>query len=182
MSIEDLDAFLFKFDILFRSYNYNHDGHKLKLFPTTLKDSALRCFMGLDDDSILTWDDMKKAFLKKYHDYFHSRHTKEDIFNMQQREEEILEDYVERFLYNLQKAKKIGLRNETIITLFKKGIKDGYLYVLNLMGFGDISHFPITYIYEVCKIYSRSRNEFCKNIRDPISRVTKSTFGGVTKD
>ena len=32
--------------------------------------------MGLPDDSILTWDDMKKAFLKKYHDYVQNKHTK----------------------------------------------------------------------------------------------------------
>ena len=36
---EDLDTFLFEFDILCRSYNYLQDAHKLKLFPATLKDS-----------------------------------------------------------------------------------------------------------------------------------------------
>ena len=38
---EDLDTFLFDFDILYRSYNYLQDAHKLKNFPTTLKESAL---------------------------------------------------------------------------------------------------------------------------------------------
>ena len=47
MSIKDLDAFLFEFDILCRSYNYVDDAHKLKGFPTTLKNVALRWFMGL---------------------------------------------------------------------------------------------------------------------------------------
>ena len=55
---EDLDSFLFEFDILCRSYNYNQDG-KLELFSTTLKDYAFRWLMGLEDTSILTWDDMK---------------------------------------------------------------------------------------------------------------------------
>ena len=53
------NAFLVEFNILCRSYNYNQDGHKMKLFPTTLNDYALRWFMGLEDDSIITWDDMK---------------------------------------------------------------------------------------------------------------------------
>ena len=57
--IEDPDAFLFEFNILFRRYNYSQDGHKLKLFPTTLNEYALRWFMGPEYDSILTWDDMK---------------------------------------------------------------------------------------------------------------------------
>ena len=44
-SNEDSDTFLFEFDILCRSYNYLQVAHKLKLFPTTLKDSSLRWFM-----------------------------------------------------------------------------------------------------------------------------------------
>ena len=38
---EDPDTFLFEFDILCRTYNYLQDAQKLKLFPATLKDSAL---------------------------------------------------------------------------------------------------------------------------------------------
>jgi hypothetical protein len=64
MVTEDPDDFLFEFDILCRSYNYVDDAQKLKLFPTTLKDSALRWFMGLEDYSIRSWEDMKSTFLK----------------------------------------------------------------------------------------------------------------------
>jgi hypothetical protein len=62
---EDPDVFLFEFDILCRSYNYLQDAHKLKLFPATLKDSALRWFMSLGEYSIRSWEDMKTKFLKK---------------------------------------------------------------------------------------------------------------------
>ena len=58
-SNEDPDTFMFEFDILCRIYNYLQDAHKLKLFPATLKDSALRWFMGLGEFTISTWDDMK---------------------------------------------------------------------------------------------------------------------------
>jgi hypothetical protein len=44
---EDPNTFLFEFDILYRSYNYIQYAQKLKLFPATLKDSALIWFMGL---------------------------------------------------------------------------------------------------------------------------------------
>jgi hypothetical protein len=37
LSKEDLDTFLFEFDVLCRSYDYVSDAQKLKLFPTTLK-------------------------------------------------------------------------------------------------------------------------------------------------
>ena len=38
---EDPESFLFEFYILCRSYDYSSNAHKLKLFPATLKDSAL---------------------------------------------------------------------------------------------------------------------------------------------
>jgi len=45
--IEDLDTFLFEFDVLCRSYDYLSSSQKLKLFPATLKNVALQWFMGL---------------------------------------------------------------------------------------------------------------------------------------
>jgi hypothetical protein len=65
MSTEDPDLFLFELDILYRSYNYLDDNQKLKLFPATMKDSALRWFMSLGENTILSWDQMKDTFLQK---------------------------------------------------------------------------------------------------------------------
>jgi hypothetical protein len=56
--------------------------------------------MSLGEHSVLSWDDMKATFLQKYQDYCRPRDARNDIFKMQQSEEESLEDYVERFLYN----------------------------------------------------------------------------------
>ena len=61
------DMFLFEFDVLCNSYDYQSDAQKLKLFPTTLKDATLRWFMSLRD--IRTWNQMKDAFLAKYQEY-----------------------------------------------------------------------------------------------------------------
>ena len=88
---EDLDPFLFEFDILCRIYNYLQDAHKLKLFPATLKDSILIWFMGLGESSIRTWEDMKTKFLQKYQEYCKPRDSRNDIFKIQQLEDEILE-------------------------------------------------------------------------------------------
>lgn len=49
---QDPNTFLFKFIILCRSYEYTTDVHRLKLFPTTLKDSTMRWFMGLGRDVV----------------------------------------------------------------------------------------------------------------------------------
>ena len=45
---------------------------------------------------------MKTTFLKKYQEYCKSKDSHNDIFKMKQQEEEIIEYYVEHFLYNLQ--------------------------------------------------------------------------------
>jgi hypothetical protein len=134
MSTEDPDSFLFEFDILCRSYNYTDNAQKLKLFPATLKDSALRWFMSLGEHTILSWDGMKETFLQKYQDYYRPRDARNDIFKMQQSEEESLEDYLERFLYNYQKTKQFSLDTATVRTVFLKGVRDDCIEVLNLMS------------------------------------------------
>lgn len=42
LTTEDPDAFLFEFFVIFWIYDYAEDGKKLKIFPSTLKDIALR--------------------------------------------------------------------------------------------------------------------------------------------
>ena len=104
-SNEDPNTFLFEFDILCRSYNYLQDAYKLKIFLATLKDSALRSFMRLGEYSIRNWEDMKTAFLRKYQEYCKRRDSRNDIFKIQQLEDESLKYYLERFIYTLHKSK-----------------------------------------------------------------------------
>ena len=56
---KDMDEFVFKFNILCRSYDYTTDAQKLKLFPATLKDNALHWFMSLGGRTVTNWDRMK---------------------------------------------------------------------------------------------------------------------------
>ena len=121
---ENLETFLFEFDILCRSYNYLQDAHKLKLFLGILKDSSSRWFMGLGESSIWTWDDMKISFLWKYQEYCKCKDSRHDILKIQQLEDEILEDYLKRFIYTLHKSKYSDLRENAVRTLFLKGISE----------------------------------------------------------
>ena len=93
--------------------------------------------MGFGEHTIRSWDDTKNAFLKKYQEYCKTRDSRNDITRMQQQEDESLEDYVERFPYNLQKNRN-ELNNATIKTIFLNGILEEYVDVLNLMAFGDV--------------------------------------------
>ena len=55
--------------------------------------------------SIRTWEDMKTTFLRKYQEYCKPRDSRNDIFKIQQLEEQSLEYYLERFIYTLHKSK-----------------------------------------------------------------------------
>ena len=53
----------------------------------------------------MTWEDMKTTFLWKYQEYCKPIDSRNDIFKIQQLKDEILEDYLERFIYTLHKSK-----------------------------------------------------------------------------
>ena len=104
-STEDPNAFLFEFDVLCWTYGHTNDTQKLRLFPPTLKGSYIKWFMGLGVNTKVYWIDIKNIFLKKYQPYCRTRDSKDEIFRMTQHKDENLQDYLERFLYNLQKSK-----------------------------------------------------------------------------
>ena len=112
--------------------------------------------MGLGEYTIRTWEQMKNSFLKKYQDYCKSKDSRNDIFKMQQQEDESLEDYLEIFLYNYQKSKQ-RLNVDTVKTIFLKGIQDEYIDIFNLMGLGDISQLTFEDICTLCRKYSQSK-------------------------
>ena len=58
--------------------------------------------MSLGANAMTDWPTMSKLFLNKYKEYCRDHDLKgDDIFKMSQKEDETLEDYVVRFLFNL---------------------------------------------------------------------------------
>jgi hypothetical protein len=129
--------------------------------------------MGLGESSVRSWEAMKDIFLKKYQDYCKTKDSHNDIFKIQQLEDDTLEDYMERFGYISHKSKYHDLLEDAIADLFLKGISEEYLDMLNLMASSDISHKPFSEICEMCKNYSRSRAKTGKNVQDPYNRNLK---------
>ena len=91
--------------------------------------------MSLGGNCIQAWEDMNYMFLKRYQDYCR---VNEDIFEITQGEEETLENYVERFQYNLQRSKLRQSGKDTLKIILLKGIRNEYLEILSLMGTCDI--------------------------------------------
>jgi hypothetical protein len=94
--------------------------------------------MTLGTNSIRTWDDMKRVFLEKYKDYCMHHDLRNEVFKMNQKEDESLEDLVERFAYNIKRSKFHNLGSEALKTLLLNAIKDEWIDLLNLVGKGDV--------------------------------------------
>ena len=179
---EDPETFLFEFEVVCRTYDYMEDSQKLKLFPSTLKGSALKWFMGLATQSIRTWNDMKQTFLDRYLDYCMPTNHKDEVFKMMQKEDENLEDLLERFQYNLKRAKMSNLDDETLKALILKSIRDEWIDILNMMGKGYISQLPLRDITELCIHLSRGKSKTGKGPRDSsLIRAKKSATGSVSR-
>ena len=106
--------------------------------------------MGFGESTIRTWDYMRTSLLRKNQEYCKPKYSRHDIFKIQQLEDEILEDYLERFVYTLHKSKYHDLREDAVCTLFLKGISEDLLEIINLMEVGDISHKNFAQLGEMC--------------------------------
>ena len=115
---------------------------------------------------------MKHVFLKMYQDYCR---VNEDIFEMTQEEEENMEEYIERFQYNLQRSKQRNLGKEILKTLLLKGIQAECLEILNLIGTGNVFQLAYDDICELCRRYSRGNFKTGKNSKELLSLSAAKT-------
>ena len=65
MWTDDPKKVIFEFEVLCKSYDYFQYPQKLNLFLATLNDGALRWFMGLGTNYVISWDAMEKTFSRK---------------------------------------------------------------------------------------------------------------------
>ena len=69
--------------------------------------------MSLGGGTVTTLDRMKHVFLEKYQKYCNTKYKREELFKMVQRDNEILEYFGERILYNVQRAGKTNMGLES---------------------------------------------------------------------
>ena len=81
--------------------------------------------------------------MDRYLDYCMPANHKYEVFKMMQREDENLEDLIERFNYNLERAKMDNLDEDTLKALLLKSIRDESMGILKMMEKGDISQLPL---------------------------------------
>jgi len=83
---------------------------------------------------------------------------------MTTKENETLEEYVERFQYNLDRSPYNTLAGEILKYTLIKGMKDEWVEMLNLMGRGDIYQEKDDNIAQLCIRCSRSSKQIRSGI------------------
>ena len=129
--------------------------------------------MGLGGNIIASWDQMKRVFLSKYQEYCKTRDMQDETFTIIQDDDETLEDYLERFLYILQRS-KLKLDSNTIRTMFLRGLTNYARNNLNMLGQGDITQQTFEQICELCRNFSRNQYRSGRGTWNR-NRKTKST-------
>ena len=126
---------------------------------------------------------MKESFLKKYQDYCRSRELKDEIFQMTARPNETLEEYVERFQYNLQRSPyaSLPLPDNVLKTALIRGMKEPWIETLNIMGKGDIYQENFADIIKLCIRSSRGSTRVKPTEYDRFIRDDKIPTDGVTR-
>ena len=104
----------------------------------------------------MEWQE-ESVFLERYLDYFIPINHKHEVFKMMQKEDENLEDLIERFNYNIKREKMDNLDQDNLKYLLLKYIRDEWIDILNMMGKGDISQLPLFDIGELCIHLSRGK-------------------------
>ena len=143
----------------------------------------LHWFMSLGGETVTMWDQMKQVFLEKYQEYNNTKDKIEELFKMVQKDEESLEDFVERLMYNVQRARQTNMGLDVLKIILLHGIREDCLGMLNLMGKGDISKEYFEKIIELCRRYSRGSsrtNKWDKLEQYAFNRTHNSSNGGAT--
>ncbi len=129
--------------------------------------------MGPAGNKISSSEQMKRLFLSKYQEYYKTRDIQDEIFTIVQNDHETLEDYLERFLYILQRSKH-KFDPSTTRTLFLCGLTHDARNNSNLLQQGDIAKTTFNQICHLCKKFSRNQFRSGKGIQNR-NRKTKST-------
>lgn len=80
---------------------------------------------------------------------------------MSQKEDEPLEDHVERFQFSLKKNPQNKLFEESLKLVFFRGVNEDCMYAINLIVRGDVSQLP----EEICRVYKNYSRTFTKKPR-----------------
>lgn len=93
---------------------------------------------------------------------------------MTQKEDESLEDYLERFSFSVRKSKHSTLSEDSMKLIFLRGVNEDCVNSLELMGEGDITKFQWDDIRQIYQKYFRAATKRGRHYT-PGSSISKSS-------
>ena len=103
------------------------------------------------------------------------------MFKMFKKEDETLEDFVEKCLYNLQRSSHVDIGKDVLKIILLRGTKEDFLDILNLLGRGKISMESFDHIVDICQRYVNGSSRTSKRDQDVLTRAQKLAIGGATR-
>lgn len=113
------------------------DGVRLRLIPFALTDYAERWFLSLPSDSIKTWDEFKKIFLRKFYPLDKTTKIRNEIVNFHQFGGESFAKYFERFKELLISCPHHNVEKWDLCQIVYNGLNNESRILLESMCQGD---------------------------------------------
>ena len=93
------------------------------------------------------------------------------MFRINKKEDESLEDLIERFMYNVKREKLHHLRSDTLKTLLLRTIRDEWIDLLDFMSRGDVYQLSFEEICETCIHISKERARVSQSASISVSQA-----------
>ena len=125
LDFENLYLHVKEFDEVYATLQYNNvtnDVLRLKLFPFSLKEKAKSWLHSLRPNTIRTWQEMTREFLKKFFPTHKTNTLRKNIMHFSQRENETFFQCWERFKDLLLTCPHHGYDTWRVISFFYDGI------------------------------------------------------------
>ncbi|CAM8975183.1 unnamed protein product [Rhodiola kirilowii] len=126
-----------------RPYGVEVEDFKLKAFYFSLIDAANDWFLSLPSDSIQTWDQMQKKFLKKYYPAGRAMQVRKQLQDLRQGPNESMYDYLEKFNHLEQSCCNLGLPEKLVIEYLLDGLRPLDSMLLDASAGGTIMNLPL---------------------------------------
>ncbi|XP_052623570.1 uncharacterized protein LOC128128837 [Lactuca sativa] len=118
--------------------NVTLDDYKLTAFPLTLEDKAREWLLNLPPGSIHTWEELLKAFNRKFYPTSRISSQRSDILGIRQGENETFHDFWERFNNLCTSCPQHNIPEQLLLQKFYEGMNEKDRRMIDTSSSGDI--------------------------------------------
>ncbi|KAG9446985.1 hypothetical protein H6P81_013113 [Aristolochia fimbriata] len=169
---EHIEKFLEIYDT-FRFKDVTNEVVWLRLFPFTLRDRAKNWYHTLPPESIRTWEELQRKFLRKYFPPAKTIKLHNVISNFMQEHDEQLYEAWERFKELLKKCPNHGIPLWMQIETFYNGITVSTRNLIDATAGGTMNKKTPNEVYELIEEMSSNMYQY------PVERSARGRVAGI---